>query len=103
MRLLFKTMIVCFGLGCSSTSALAVESFYVLLKKSSDAPADLKDKILQVGTGNCLPLFSAEVGRELLAYQVDCDDQAYFFTALGEVIKVPGVARVVSIGFKELP
>lgn len=95
-----KTLTFCLGLICFAANANAVESFIVTLKKSANAPAYLKEKILHVGVGNCLPLEAADLGFDIVVYRTDCDDQTYFLKALSEVIKVPGIERVISIGFQ---
>ena len=99
MNTIIKTLTLCLGLVCFAVNAHAVESFFVTLKKTANAPTDLKEKILHVGIGNCLPFEAADLGYDVVVYRTDCDDQSYFLKALSEVIKVPGVERVIAIGF----
>lgn len=100
MKLISMICGIAAALACLATSAGAVETFYVTLKKAPDAPAALKDSILHVGTGNCLPIESTDLGSDALIYRTDCDDQTFFFKAIGEVLAVPGVDHVVAIGFR---
>jgi hypothetical protein len=82
-----------------ATQAQAYEAYYVAIKKTDQAPADLNERIQQVGVNNCKPGSATNVDTLVVVLQTVCDTQVDFFFALSQVAAVKGVDRVMSITF----